>query len=750
MEAVDPKKKLRTTPSAAAGELVLQNGRQAGARRPLTAPTTCIGRNAGCEVRLNVDGVDPLHCLLAFGPTGVHVRDLDSIHGTHVNGERIDNAILNHGDTLKIGPFQFRLELTATPLPVVDDTPIEEYRESLRIQAAAVAAQQIALEEEEARLQQRRSDLQQQEEQLAAHLAEKQRQVELWSDHAKTERENLRKEKIEQEKRLSRLEQELTQAQQEAGKEQQKLMAERQRIDRVYQRLRQRWQKHWSAEKEKHQKHARKLQEESLHLEEAKASLLQREEQHKQDVLRSRAEHERALRQQQDGHATLARAQERWRRRRSLEHAALKAKEHGFNETRLKIKQAHQLLLQEKHAWDRQLDFLQKELHGLNNRILHQRNCVQERTDEIARLDQTLRERKAGALHGVATDLAVGATENAVPECEVVVLTDDAAVADTGDWQRRFDGLDRLAGDLADQRVHLIEQYRRLADIQNRWQLERDYTAAELETLARRLVDQEHTLAGRAQHADAVETLLRQRQEEIEVIRQEIQIWRAQLRARELIFEEDQQKQLLDLRQKETLLHEQSAAITTLREHWNRQRQQEVEQLRTQRAALEEQHKEINEKRLAMFENGQEVAKEKRILAEKALSLEQYRQETFLRANDPTAERRVERLRRRWLTLNAELIRHAKNEGIAVRKELAVLEAERVALTQLSDQVASNETAAAEKQTQLEEQEILLKGRQAQLEQMLASLHGQRQPSPEQHLRIQQNEADAPALDNAA
>ena len=43
------------------GELVVQNGRHAGARRPLAVPMTLIGRANGCDVRLNVEPVKPLH-----------------------------------------------------------------------------------------------------------------------------------------------------------------------------------------------------------------------------------------------------------------------------------------------------------------------------------------------------------------------------------------------------------------------------------------------------------------------------------------------------------------------------------------------------------------------------------------------------------------------------------------------------------------------------------------------------------------
>src|SRR5262245_15069625 len=96
---------------APAGDLVLQTGRQAGARRPLNAPATLIGRGPGCDLRLNVDGVDAVQCVLVLSAEGVHLRDLNSMHGTLVNGERVSYALMRHSDLLQIGPFAFRLEL---------------------------------------------------------------------------------------------------------------------------------------------------------------------------------------------------------------------------------------------------------------------------------------------------------------------------------------------------------------------------------------------------------------------------------------------------------------------------------------------------------------------------------------------------------------------------------------------------------------------------------------------------------------
>src|SRR5262245_53719795 len=100
------------SPGASAGELVVQNGRMAGTSRRLGVPLTFGGSAAGGDVRLNVEGIHPLHCLIAHSPTGVVVRDLES-GGTFVNGVRVTVSPLRDGDVLGVGPFQFRVHLFA-------------------------------------------------------------------------------------------------------------------------------------------------------------------------------------------------------------------------------------------------------------------------------------------------------------------------------------------------------------------------------------------------------------------------------------------------------------------------------------------------------------------------------------------------------------------------------------------------------------------------------------------------------------
>ena len=138
--------------AAPLAELVVVNGRLSGARRPLTGPLTLFGQAPGCEVRLTVEGVQPLHAALVHGPDGFLLRDLAGDGGVLIDDRPASLAALRHGDEFTVGPFRFRLE---APIPSAEQA-VEVERDALRIQGAAVVAQQTALNEEESRLHQQR------------------------------------------------------------------------------------------------------------------------------------------------------------------------------------------------------------------------------------------------------------------------------------------------------------------------------------------------------------------------------------------------------------------------------------------------------------------------------------------------------------------------------------------------------------------------------------------------------------------
>ncbi|KOX00882.1 hypothetical protein ADK65_14040 [Streptomyces sp. NRRL B-1140] len=84
-----------------------------------TEPGTClVGRAPDCGVRIGTDDsrVSRLHCLLDLDPPEVRVRDLGSRNGTYVNGVKVDECSLAHGDEIRIGRTMLRVSVTA-PAP---------------------------------------------------------------------------------------------------------------------------------------------------------------------------------------------------------------------------------------------------------------------------------------------------------------------------------------------------------------------------------------------------------------------------------------------------------------------------------------------------------------------------------------------------------------------------------------------------------------------------------------------------------
>ena len=69
-----------------------------------------IGRKAESTVRLTDRWVSRLHCRIEIEGEDLVVRDLGSRHGTYVNGELVEDAVLAPGDELQIGLHEFRIK----------------------------------------------------------------------------------------------------------------------------------------------------------------------------------------------------------------------------------------------------------------------------------------------------------------------------------------------------------------------------------------------------------------------------------------------------------------------------------------------------------------------------------------------------------------------------------------------------------------------------------------------------------------
>jgi pSer/pThr/pTyr-binding forkhead associated (FHA) protein len=73
----------------------------------LAKDLTLVGRDEGCDLRLDHKSVSKLHCILVRTEGLVLVRDLGSTNGTRVNGQRIRRAALLPNDNLAIATFRY-------------------------------------------------------------------------------------------------------------------------------------------------------------------------------------------------------------------------------------------------------------------------------------------------------------------------------------------------------------------------------------------------------------------------------------------------------------------------------------------------------------------------------------------------------------------------------------------------------------------------------------------------------------------
>lgn len=72
-------------------------------RLPLAQGMTRIGRSWNADVCLDDPAVSRRHAILVNDPAGARILDDRSANGTYVNGRRVTEAALAHGDEIVLG-----------------------------------------------------------------------------------------------------------------------------------------------------------------------------------------------------------------------------------------------------------------------------------------------------------------------------------------------------------------------------------------------------------------------------------------------------------------------------------------------------------------------------------------------------------------------------------------------------------------------------------------------------------------------
>ncbi|HJQ80345.1 MAG TPA: sigma 54-interacting transcriptional regulator [Lacipirellulaceae bacterium] len=104
--------------------LTILTGNRAGTNFPLDARRqTLIGRGTDCHISVPDPLCSRVHATLTFTPDGWVIRDADSRNGTQVNGQKIDEATVVDGNTIRVGAHEFEFHESEEPPTAKGDDP---------------------------------------------------------------------------------------------------------------------------------------------------------------------------------------------------------------------------------------------------------------------------------------------------------------------------------------------------------------------------------------------------------------------------------------------------------------------------------------------------------------------------------------------------------------------------------------------------------------------------------------------------
>ncbi|HVT88955.1 MAG TPA: FHA domain-containing protein [Tepidisphaeraceae bacterium] len=98
-------------------QVVLAMFRSDGDRRSfsLHKETTVVGRREDCDLRIPLGEISRKHCKITKNGEGLKVEDLGSSNGTYHNGQRVQEAIVQPGDTVQVGSVAFVVQIDGVP-----------------------------------------------------------------------------------------------------------------------------------------------------------------------------------------------------------------------------------------------------------------------------------------------------------------------------------------------------------------------------------------------------------------------------------------------------------------------------------------------------------------------------------------------------------------------------------------------------------------------------------------------------------
>ncbi|MBL8767140.1 MAG: FHA domain-containing protein, partial [Planctomycetes bacterium] len=97
--------------------LVFTGGERAGDKLVVKEGRTTFGRKPGNTVTVKDPKVSGVHCEIVFEDGHPTLRDLGSTNGTYLEGKKVEEVPLSHGDRVLVGDLDFVFTDTSRPLP---------------------------------------------------------------------------------------------------------------------------------------------------------------------------------------------------------------------------------------------------------------------------------------------------------------------------------------------------------------------------------------------------------------------------------------------------------------------------------------------------------------------------------------------------------------------------------------------------------------------------------------------------------
>lgn len=102
---------------------------------PIIHDVTIIGRREDCDLRIPLTEVSRKHCRIIKEGDSLRIEDLGSSNGSYHNGSRVQEALIQPGDQLQVGPVIFTVQIDGNP-PEDEIQPPQPQEEPVEASAA--------------------------------------------------------------------------------------------------------------------------------------------------------------------------------------------------------------------------------------------------------------------------------------------------------------------------------------------------------------------------------------------------------------------------------------------------------------------------------------------------------------------------------------------------------------------------------------------------------------------------------------